>query len=68
MRKSRNLQATEVDKHVSAVAQQMKQLENDLFDLIPFLEKLDDRQKEKLTSNLSLLRSALIQSLLMVSS
>ncbi|WP_251552170.1 MerR family transcriptional regulator [Neobacillus muris] len=68
MRKSRNLQATEVDKHVSAVTQQMKQLENDLFDLIPFLEKLDDQQKEKLTSNLSLLRTALVQSLLKVSS
>ncbi|MEH7417727.1 MerR family transcriptional regulator [Neobacillus drentensis] len=66
MRKAKNLRESEVEKHVSAVTQQMKQLHSDLFDLIPILEKLDEEQKEKLTSNLSLLRAVLMKSLLSV--
>ncbi|WP_257984414.1 MerR family transcriptional regulator [Neobacillus cucumis] len=66
MRKAKNLRDSEVEKHVSAVTQQMKQLHNDLFDLIPILEKLDEEQKEMLTLNLSLLRTALMKSLLSV--
>ncbi|WP_261380765.1 MerR family transcriptional regulator [Neobacillus bataviensis] len=66
MRKAKNLQESEVEKHVSAVTQQMRQLHSDLFDLIPILEKLDEDQKEKLTSNLSLLRTVLMESLLSV--
>ncbi|OIK12404.1 MerR family transcriptional regulator [Bacillus sp. MUM 116] len=58
---------SEVDKYVKSITQQMKQLHNDLFDLLPLLEKLDDRQREKLTNNLSLLRTALLKSLLNVS-
>lgn len=68
MKKSRNIRESEVEKHVSAVTQQMKQLHSDLFDLQPILEKLDDQQKEKLTNNLSLLRTALMNSLLNVTS
>ncbi|NRD78326.1 MerR family transcriptional regulator [Bacillus sp. BRMEA1] len=68
MRKAQNIQASEVDKHVCALTQQMKQLYVDLFDLIPILEKLDEEQKEMLTSNLSLLRTALVKSLLKVTS
>nr|WP_275677673.1 MerR family transcriptional regulator [Neobacillus drentensis] len=66
MRKEKNLRESEVEKHVSAVTQQMKQLHSDLFDLIPILEKLDEEQKEKLTNNLSLLRAVLMKSLLSV--
>jgi MerR family copper efflux transcriptional regulator len=66
MRKAKHIRQSEVEKHVSAVTQQMKQLNSDLFDLIPILEKLDEEQKEKLTSNLSLLRTALMKSLLSV--
>ncbi|MEH7116344.1 MerR family transcriptional regulator [Neobacillus vireti] len=66
MRKAKNLRESEVEKHVSAVTQQMKQLHSDLFDLIPILEKLDEEQKEKLSSNLSLLRTVLMESLLSV--
>ncbi len=67
MKKATNIESSEVEKHVSAVTQQMKQLHSDLFDLIPILENLDEQQKEKLTSNLSLLRSVLMKSLLRVS-
>lgn len=68
MRKAKNIHETDVDKHVCAVTQQMKQLYSDLFDLIPILEKLDEQQKEKLVNNLSLLRSALKKSLVNVTS
>ncbi|WP_308162104.1 hypothetical protein [Bacillus sp. ISL-18] len=66
MRKEKNLRESEVEKHVSVVTQQMKQLHSDLFDLIPILEKLDEEQKEKLTNNLSLLTAVLMKSLLSV--
>jgi MerR family transcriptional regulator, copper efflux regulator len=68
MRKATNIGDSDMEKHVSAVTQQMKQLHSDLFDLIPILEKLDEQQKEKLTSNLSLLRTVLMKSLLNVTS
>jgi MerR family transcriptional regulator, copper efflux regulator len=66
MRKAKNILESEVDRHVSAVTQQMKQLHSDLFDLIPVLENLDEHQKEKLMNNLSLLRNALKTSLIKV--
>jgi len=68
MRKAKNIRESEVDRHVSAVTQQMKQLHSDLFDLIPVLENLDEHQKEKLMNNLSLLRNALKTSLMKVTS
>ncbi|WP_349632706.1 MerR family transcriptional regulator [Neobacillus sp. WH10] len=68
MRKEKNIRESEVEKHVSSVTQLMKQLNSDLFDLIPILEKLDDEQKKKLTNNLSMLRTALVKSLLNVTS
>lgn len=68
VRKAKNIRESEVEKHVSIVTQQMKQLNSDLFDLIPIIEKLDDQQKEKLNKNLSLLRTALMKSLLNVTS
>ncbi|WP_413302336.1 MerR family transcriptional regulator [Bacillus sp. 1P10SD] len=68
MRKAKNIRESEVDRHVSAVTQQMKQLHSDLFDLLPVLENLDEHQKEKLMNNLSLLRNALKTSLMKVTS
>ncbi|WHY03456.1 MerR family transcriptional regulator [Neobacillus sp. DY30] len=64
MKKDKTIRDSEVEKHVNTVTQQMQQLQNDLFDLIPFIEKLDDLQKEKLTSNLMMLKSLLTNSLL----
>ncbi|MEH7109884.1 MULTISPECIES: MerR family transcriptional regulator [Bacillaceae] len=66
IRKTKSFQASEVDKHVCSLNQQMKQLQSDLFDLIPILEDLDEQQKENLTSNLSLLRNLLKSSLMKV--
>ncbi|MDF2790889.1 MAG: MerR family transcriptional regulator [Neobacillus sp.] len=68
MKKDKTIRDSEVEKHVNAIAQQIQQLQNDLFDLIPIVEKLDDHQKEKLTSNLLMLKSVLSNSLLNVTS
>lgn len=68
MKKDKTIRDSEVEKHVNAVTQQMQQLQNDLFELIPIVEKLDDLQKEKLTSNLLMLKSVLSISLLNVTS
>ena len=68
IRKEGSIQASEVEKHVCTLTQQMLKLHNDLFDIIPLLEELDAKQKEKLSNNLSLLRTALLKSLLKVSS
>jgi len=64
MKKDKRIRDSEVEKHVNAVTKQIQQLQNDLFDLIPIVEKLDDLQKEKLTSNLLMLKSVLTNSLL----
>ncbi|MDQ1004238.1 MerR family copper efflux transcriptional regulator [Neobacillus niacini] len=64
MKKDKTIRDSEVEKHVNTVSQQMQQLQNDLFDLIPIIEKLDDLQKEKLTSNILMLKSVLTNSLL----
>jgi MerR family transcriptional regulator, copper efflux regulator len=68
MKKDKTIRDSEVEKHVNAVTQQMQQLQNDLFDLIPIVEKLDDLQKEKFTTNLLMLKSVLSNSLLNVTS
>ncbi|NWQ41138.1 MerR family transcriptional regulator [Bacillus sp. EB106-08-02-XG196] len=67
-KKEKKIRDSEVEKHVDAVTQQMQQLQNDLVDLIPVVEKLDDLQKEKFTTNLMLLKSVLMKSLLNVTS
>lgn len=64
IKKDKTIRDSEVEKQVNTVTQQMQQLQNDLFDLIPIIEKLDDLQKEKLTSNLLMLKSVLTNSLL----
>ncbi|WP_257009237.1 MerR family transcriptional regulator [Bacillus sp. 7884-1] len=67
-KKDKKIRDSEVEKHVDAVSQQMQQLQNDLVDLIPVVEKLDDLQKEKFTTNLMMLNSVLMKSLLNVPS
>lgn len=64
MKKDKTIRDSEVEKHVNTVTQQMQQLQNDLYDLIPIVEKLDDLQKEKLTSNLLMLKTVMMKSLL----
>jgi MerR family transcriptional regulator, copper efflux regulator len=68
MKKDKKIHDSEVEKHVDDVTQQMQQLQNDLVDLIPVVEKLDNLQKEKFTTNLMMLKSVLMKSLLNVTS
>jgi MerR family transcriptional regulator, copper efflux regulator len=68
MKKDKTIRESEVEKHVNTVTQQMHQLQNDLFDLIPIIESLDDLQKEKFRTNLMILKSVLTKSLLKVTS
>ncbi|MEW9051309.1 MAG: MerR family transcriptional regulator [Neobacillus sp.] len=68
MKKDKQIRESEVEKHVSTVTQQMKQLQSDLFDLIPIIDNLDEQQKVKFTKNLTTLRSVLKTSLLNVTS
>ncbi|WP_342780642.1 MerR family transcriptional regulator [Bacillus rubiinfantis] len=67
MRKTKDLRASEVEKHVSSLTQQMKQLQSDLADLFAIMENLDEQQKEKLINNFGLLRSEIQKSLVKVS-
>lgn len=68
MKKEKKIRDSEVEKHLNAVTQQMHQLQNDLIDLIPVVEKLDDLQKEKFTSNLMMLKSVVRKTLLNITS
>ncbi|WP_353057389.1 MerR family transcriptional regulator [Neobacillus niacini] len=68
MKKDIKIHDSEVEKHVDEVTQQMQQLQNDLVGLIPVVEKLDNLQKEKFTTNLMMLKSVLMKSLLNVTS
>lgn len=68
IKKAKKIRDSEVDEHIEAVSKQMKQLYIDLFDLIPVLENLNEKQKEKFTNNLSPLKTALMKSLLNLTS
>jgi hypothetical protein len=68
MRKTKKLRDSEVEKHVKAVTQQMKQLQNELCVLQPLLEKLDQQQKEELSNTFNIQGNALVKSLLNLTS
>jgi MerR family transcriptional regulator, copper efflux regulator len=68
IKKSKQIRESEVEKHVSDVTNQMKQLKNELAAILPIIEKLDGPQKEDLANQLSREGSALMQSLLVLTS
>jgi MerR family transcriptional regulator, copper efflux regulator len=68
MKKAKNIRGSEVEQHISVVTQQMKQLDTDLSVLISLIETLDEQQKEKLANKLTLQGSALMKSLLNLTS
>jgi MerR family transcriptional regulator, copper efflux regulator len=68
IKKSKQIRESEVEKHVSDVTNQMKQLQNELAAILPIIEKLDGPQKEDLANQLSREGSALMQSLLVLTS
>ncbi|MDE3838094.1 MerR family transcriptional regulator [Bacillus methanolicus] len=68
IKKSKQIRESEVEKHVSNVTNQMKQLHKELAVILPLIEKLEGPQKEDLANQLSREGSALMQSLLVLTS
>jgi MerR family transcriptional regulator, copper efflux regulator len=68
MKKAKNIRDSEVEQHISVVTQQMKQLENDLTVISSLIETLDEQQKNNLANKLTLPGTALMKSLLNLTS
>lgn len=68
IKKSKQIRESEVEKHVSKVTNQMRQLHNELAVILPLIKNLDGPQKEDLANKLSREGSALMQSLLILTS
>lgn len=68
MKKAKKIRDSEVEEQITWITQQMKQLRNDLSVLIPLIETLDDQQKEKCSNKLNLQGTALMKSLLNLTS
>lgn len=66
MKKAKNIRYSEAKQQMTSLSQQMKQLESELSVLIPFIESLDEEQKEKLMKKIKRQGTALINSLLNV--
>ena len=68
IKKAKKVRDSEVDKQIHAVARQMKQLHNEITVLLPLIEKMNDHQREAFSKNLNLEGSALMKSLLNLTS
>ncbi|NHM31801.1 MerR family transcriptional regulator [Bacillus sp. C11] len=64
IKRAKKIRESEVEKHISAVSQQMKQLHEDLSVLLPLIEKMDQQLKEDFEKTINLQGTALIKSLL----
>lgn len=63
MKTKREIRTGEVEKHIDAVALQMKQLYEEISVLMPLINKLDEEQKDDLSRKLTAESSALLRSL-----
>lgn len=68
IKKSKDIRESEVEKHIDGVTSQMKQLHNELSTILPLIEKLEGQQKKELSNKLSIESTALMQSLLILTS
>lgn len=68
MKKAKKIRDSEVEEQISAVTQQMKQLREDLSVLLPLIQTLDEQQKEKCSNTLNRQGTALMKSLLNLTS
>lgn len=59
IKKLKEIQQGELEKHIHLVTQQMKQLSNDLNVLLPLIENIDEEQTELLNSESELLKKSL---------
>lgn len=63
IRKAGEIRESEVEDQAYSVAQQMKQLQDDLTALLPLIRKLDSQKRDLVSRNLNEECSALLQSL-----
>jgi MerR family transcriptional regulator, copper efflux regulator len=68
MKTKREVRTGEVEKHIDAVALQMKQLHHEISVLMPLIKKLDEEQKDDFSKKLTVEGSALLQSLVSITS
>ncbi len=66
--KSNSLKSAEVEKHVDEVTKQIQQLRTEISAILPLLEQLEDQQKSDLSKKLTKESSALMQSVLSLTS
>ncbi|QVY63684.1 MerR family transcriptional regulator [Cytobacillus gottheilii] len=68
MRTNREIRTVEVEMQIDAVTLQMKQLQNEISVLMPLIKNLDEKNKNGFSKKLSLEGSALLQSLVSLTS
>jgi MerR family copper efflux transcriptional regulator len=68
IKKSKDVLCSEVEKHIGDVTKQIQQLQTDLSAILPLIEKLEEKEKHALSKKLSLESTALVQSLLSLTS
>jgi MerR family transcriptional regulator, copper efflux regulator len=62
--KSKEIESSEVEKHISDVTKQIHLLQTELSAILPLIQKMEDQQKRDLSKKLTVESTALVQSLL----
>lgn len=68
IKKNKMIRDSEVEEQINAVAQQMKQLHNEINVLLPLIENMNEDQRKVFSNNLNSEGSALMKSLLNLTS
>lgn len=68
LNKSQELKSSEVEKHVDEVTKQIQQLRSEISAILPLLDQLEEQQKNDLSKKLTKESSALMQSVLSLTS
>lgn len=68
IKKNKMIRDSEVEEQINAVSQQMKQLHNEINVLLPLIENMNEDQRKVFSKNLNSEGSALMKSLLNLTS
>lgn len=68
LNKSKVIESSEVEKHISEVTKQIQQLRTEISAILPLIEQLEEHQKNDLSKKLTVEGSALMKSLLSLTS
>ncbi|SFA80388.1 MerR, DNA binding [Bacillus sp. UNCCL13] len=68
IKKNKIIRDSEVEEQINAVAQQMKQLHNEINVLLPLIENMNEDQRKVFSKNINSEGSALMKSLLNLTS